>query len=482
MPIDGITKDRISHDFARVALADIKIKREKRQRRQVNTDGLKESIAKHGVLSPIVLERDNTLVFGERRYTASLELQLADIPVRYVDGLTPVELQILELEENAKRSDLCWQDMVRAVATIHELHCSADRGWTQGETANSIGMAQGTIAMYLRVNAEFDDDKIIGASTVREAYNVIGRREQRASGDALQELLEITDDVMTESRARQSGENVVPLSPIPNPKSTLGDLVSPSPATRTEQALKSSPYPAIEDSILLESFLQWAPRYEGRKFNFIHCDFPYGINLFAGPQSGCDRAPDQEYGDSQDIYYALLNCLCDNLDRIMGVSGHLMFWYSNRPDIQRKTEDIFRAKAPTLAFQKYPLIWHKSDNAGISANPNQDPRHVYEACLMASRGSRNLVKISSDHYACPTDKTLHISTKPEPMLKHFMQMMVDSTTHMLDPTCGSGAALRAAEALGASRVLGMDVDEQTVGVSRIALKNARALRIASRSI
>jgi ParB/RepB/Spo0J family partition protein len=476
---DVQTKDRISDSFARVALAQVKVRRDRRQRRVVNTDGLRESIAKHGVLSPIVLERDYTLVFGERRYTASCELGLLDIPVRFVESLTPVELQILELEENAKRSDLCWQDMVRAVAHIHELHLRSDAGWTQGETADSIGMSQTTVSMYFRVNSELDDERISGASTVQEAYNVLKRRDQRSAGDELQKLLEITDEVM--AGGAQTPSNVVTLptaagtdSPQTHVVDFDGKVHALAPAPQAPRGLH---YPPPEDSILHESFLQWAPRYEGRKFNLIHCDFPYGINLFAGPQSG--RAH-QTYDDSKDIYFALLECLCTNLDRLMGVSGHLMFWYSEKHG--DATRRMFRELAPSLAFQKFPLIWTKTDNAGISANPSQDPRHVYETCLLASRGSRNLVKIASDWYGCPTDKALHISTKPEPMLKHFMSMLVDSGTHLLDPTCGSAAALRAAEALGASRVLGMDVDEQTVGVSRLALKNARALRIASRSI
>ena len=38
-------------------------------------------------------------------------------------------------------------------------------------------------------------------------------------------------------------------------------------------------------------------------------------------------------------------------------------------------------------------------------------------------------------------------------------MIVDEYTNMLDPTCGSGSALRAAEALGASRMLGLEWNE-----------------------
>jgi DNA modification methylase len=48
------------------------------------------------------------------------------------------------------------------------------------------------------------------------------------------------------------------------------------------------------------------------------------------------------------------------------------------------------------------------------------------------------------------------------MLAHFLEMVVDPTTRILDPTCGSGTALRVAKNLGAALGLGFDVQEQHV--------------------
>ena len=89
--------------------------------------------------------------------------------------------------------------------------------------------------------------------------------------------------------------------------------------------------PLIADpakSILQESFLHWAPKYTGRKFSLIHCDFPYGVNLFAGPQAGGNRH--FEYDDSKEVFFRLLRTLCENLDRVMSISAHLLFWYSEK--------------------------------------------------------------------------------------------------------------------------------------------------------
>jgi tRNA G10 N-methylase Trm11 len=66
------------------------------------------------------------------------------------------------------------------------------------------------------------------------------------------------------------------------------------------------------------------------------------------------------------------------------------------------------------------------------------------------------------------------------MLRHFFQMFVDENTRLLDPTCGGGSALRAAESLGASQVLGLEINKEYADNARVALKNFRNLRKASK--
>ena len=85
-----------------------------------------------------------------------------------------------------------------------------------------------------------------------------------------------------------------------------------------------------------------------------------------------------------------------------------------------------------------------------------------------------MARLKSDAYASPSDRSIHPSTKPEPMLRYFFEMFVDDQTTIFDPTCGSGAALRAAESLGARRILGLEIDWQYCEAARLALKDSRA--------
>lgn len=463
---------QITDDFKRLPIGSIVVERDFRQRREFETKDLERSISNVGLLNPIIVDRELVLKAGERRLSACKALGHLDIAVRFIEQLSPVEAQIIELEENLNRVDLEWQDQVAAVARIHKLYKELDADWTQAETGEHISLTQGTIAMYLRVNAEMVMDRVAKAGTVREAWGIIQRKDSREHGEALAELLEDTDAVLAGPVA--DGDLPFPAqegSSWPASSHIIG-------ADGSHTYTPPKPPPQV-DPIRVESFLDWAPGYKGRKFNLLHCDFPYGVNFAAGPQ-GKGLEPGEIYDDSPEVYWNLLETLCQNLDKIMSVSAHLMFWLSAEHSIVTKTRETFARLAPTLEFQKFPLIWVKSDNAGIASDARRNPRHTYEMCLLASRGRRQIVKIVSDAYSAPTDKRLHISTKPEPVLKHFMGMLVDENTSLFDPTAGSGAALRAADELGAKTVLGLEIDEKCAEVANQAFRNARSLRRASK--
>lgn len=452
----------ITDSYARLPLASIFVDRDKRQRRELNSKGLIESIRNLDVLNPVIIERQldvegrHRLVAGERRYLACQELGKPDIPVRFADELSDMEAEIYELEENIKREDLDWQDIVNATARIHALYKQRDPDWSQASTAESIGLSDSAVSKYLNVHRHMHDPKISSQETVIKALHVIQGRERREEAAIVDELS------MSFSKSRRAKLKVE----AETSEEAASEPPPPPPPLHDYRSLQD---PA--KNILLEDFRLWAPKYSGNPFNLIHCDFPYGISVFAGPQSGVDRH--HIYDDSREIHFQLLETLLVNFDRLASRSCHVVYWFSMQHyDTIRQ---MVRELAPELIIHTHPLIWHKSDNSGIASDPHHLPRHIYETALLMSRGKRRLVNLASDAYSCPTgDKLWHIHTKPEPMLKYFFSMFVDNHTNLLDPTCGSGSAVRAAESLGARWVLGMDSDETIVGQARASLRHARA--------
>lgn len=467
----------------------ILILRDERQRSSVEDDAdqktLIDSISRNGLINPIVVRGDGietldpVLVAGERRLRAFKALGLATIPARFVHELSPIEAAIIELEENIARKDLTWQDTARAVVKLHDLHTELDDEWTQARTSEAVSLTPGIVSRYIKLSKYFDDTRIMGSQTINRAEGMIAVIEGRRREAAFNALFEATDDeedFEEETEAKPSQPQTEP-SGLPSIgdgaaiaiAAPIGPLVGETPVA-PQQKTVVKPIRNAAEAILHQSFLEWAPSYKGRRFNFLHVDFPYGAEE-VGPQMRGNEAT--IYHDSPEIYVNLLNCFCENLDRFMTNAGWIIFWYSER--MGTITRETFRIKAPSLVVQNHPLIWLHSDNAGISPDFTKYPRHIYDTALLISRGDFPLVKMKADAYACPTDRRLHPSTKPEPMLKFFFEMFIDEHTSMLDPTCGGGSSLCAAEALGCRRTLGMDTSREYVDTARKELQDRRKM-------
>jgi ParB family transcriptional regulator, chromosome partitioning protein len=448
-----------------IALSLIWVKRDSRQRRKLEPDpALQQSIKRVGLINPIILTKDYQLIAGERRWEACKALGMQTISVRWVDDLNIDELKVIELEENIKRKDLTWQDSVRAIAELHYLYGKNDPAWNQRMTAEALSIDAGHVSNTLLVATHLKDPKVAKATSVNEARNLIRRRKERE------------DETEINDMAIFAREMVVSGTDKPSP--ILHNIVTPqAQAEASPKPVVEAPWSrsSVERAIRQENFLEWAPSYTGMSFNLIHCDFPYGANVFDG--AGQFKPEDQEgaYSDQAADYWTLTECLIKNLDHLLSPLGHIMFWLSPKPAVMLKTMRLFELQGPSIEFYPYPLIWHKSDNSGIVGDSQRWPRHTYEAALLAYRGRRPLVKTVADSYSGPGDRKLHPSCKPEPMLRHFFGSLVDGNTRFLDPTCGAASSLRAAESLGAlpQNVLGLEIEERFVSVGRESLLSFR---------
>ena len=424
-----------SGQFHLVPLGDITVQRDERQRRDLSDiDILADSIRRLGLIHPLVVTRDLTLVAGERRYTACRSLGWVTVPVQYTDELEPARLRAIELEENIKRQDISWQDQVNAVVEYHRLRSSEAAGWTQGDTAEAIGLSRPHTNRLLQVAEEIErgNTMVIDAPKLSTAVGIAERARERRD------------------------------------QATIGRLHS----TFGGVALT----PERPEDILVCDFNEWVRETTTEmRFNLLHCDFPYGIGADDFNQGGA--ASHGGYADSKETWERLMGSLEVATKFLCAPSCHLMFWFSMRKGDDRLYEPTAHALACMgWELNPMPLIWMKSDGVGILPDPERGPRQIYETCLLGSRGDRKIVRAVSNAYAAPTVRERHMSEKPEPMLRYFFGMLVDENTVLLDPTCGSGSSLRAAESLGARSILGLERNPEFADLARDALKRSRALK------
>lgn len=421
-----------SASFSTVLIDSISINRDERQRRELRSvPELAESIRAVGLINPPVVTRDYVLVAGERRLEACRSLGWSSIPIQFVDDLDPDMLHLIELEENVKRVDLTWQEHNDAIAQYHKLRTAASKEWTKAQTARELGMNDSTVNKHLAVAAEREakPEDFSDADKFSSALNIATRRIERRKAGGERKLTALPPTL----RAEKIGNR---------------EVVPPAP-------------PARKAAIETASFLEWAQTPLDLPFNLIHCDFPYGVNV--GDKKGQGNAQSRgQYADTPEIYFELLEAMNATIDNWCAPSAHLIFWFSMK--FYSETRDLLEAGG--WKVDPFPLIWHKSDNAGIIPDANRGPRRTYEAALFCHRGDRKIVKPVANSFSAATTKEFHTSEKSEAMLRHFFRMVCDEHSLVLDPTCGSGMAIKVAESMGAEAALGLELNPEYAEAAR----------------
>lgn len=411
-----------SGQFSSIPLSSIVVLRDERQRRELRgITELADSINRNGLIHPIVVDRDHVLIAGERRYTAVTTLGWTHVPAQYADELDDLSRQLIEYEENVRRIDLTWQENALAVERYHALRAQQDPEQSKSQSARELNMSQQDVSDKIAVAREIANGnrQVAEADKYSTARNIVKRKADRAATAATERVNNLTTTVIT--------------------------------------GLDEEPTTKPQAPLLNEDFHEWAAAYCGPKFNMIHCDFPYGVGM-----QRSDQGAGQEYGtyaDDPDVYWKLLGTFAMAMDNVVAESAHLIFWFS----MDYYEDTLERLTAMGWRVNPFPLVWVKSDNTGIIPDAQRGPRRVYETAFFASRGDRLLTPAGAraNAYSHPgRDKSIHMNEKPVEMLKHFMTMVVDEYSFVLDPTAGSANALKAAKLLGAGRILGLERDPE----------------------
>jgi len=430
-----------SGNFTLVPVGSIQINRDERQRTELkDIDELADSIRRLGLINPIVVTPEYVLVAGERRLTAHKQLGFDQIAVQFTEELSEQELHMIELEENIKRSDLHWQDEVRAVAKFDKLKRETEEEWNNEKTAEALGVSSRNVARYKNVNRFLEE----GKPEVRDAP-ILSRAVSFAERAIEREKNSATRDLLKPSFAPVSGGGQ-------EATAGAGSALSSSAFSLTPAEVQAH----VEErraEIFNKSFQTWSKTVLDRPYNLIHCDFPYGVNVgdnLKGQSGAIERGG---YADKPEVYWELLETFCSRLDNFCAPSAHLIFWFSM--DFYEETR--LQLKAAGWVVNPFPIIWCKG-NTGMIPDANRGPRRSYETALLATRGDRKIVRAVANYVECPVKKEFHTSEKPKEMLRHYLRMLVDGSTSLLDPTAGSGNAVFVAEELGANWATGLEIN------------------------
>jgi len=433
----------------RIAITDIVIGEKHRMRKFFgNIEELAASIARFGLLTPIVLDSENNLIAGHRRILATKSLGHPDILFRRIEALDPITRQELELEENIRRKDLEWQEEVVGLYRLYMAKqarygekgnpLSENGGYGIEEAARELDRATGSISMDLalaKALQEYPD--LVEEKTKSSAFKRFRRMKEtalraelakRKQGEDHGQLVE--DEEELEDEAQSTEAPAFLRQPI---RKAVWKGIGVFYHADARDVLRGLP----EDSV-----------------DLIVTDPPYGIGLYkegaAVSSSKFAESQGAMYDDDPKTIMDMLDETFMHAARLLKPDGHAYVFFH----MTRYEPVYLMLKRHFGECEATPIIWMKQ-TTGIG-DPTRNWIYSYEPCFWVNRG-RILVKPQPFNVLKydTVGKKIHSVEKPVALMRHLVEASAVKGEIVLDPFAGSGSTLVAAAQLGC-RFIGIE--------------------------
>jgi DNA modification methylase len=421
------------------------IKDENRQRKEYgDVTGLARSIKRFGVIQPIVLQRGDeypVLVAGGRRLAAlrSLGVTLLHHGKEYVwrdedlsNAEAGIRLQAVELEENLRREDLHWSEVVEAKARLLRLMQSihgVSKGFGSGrEWTKDSGFGIRRLAEMLGENPSTTSRDVELAGFVAK-HPMLASLPTRA--DAQRKLgVAVTVAAMQISAKR----------------STVTAGSGPTSAVVGAVGTDASPAPPVSQPVEERWTL-----YEGRfqdninnvtdgSVDLICTDLPYVIGL--GNSTAAHSAGLGQFNDSDIDIVQLCADVAVESYRVLNNNRFGVFFYGMA--YHQTLYDALTTAGFTVDV--YPFIWLRDR----SAPPDGFARYskTYDPALIVSKGVPRFIQPNlGNSLSIPSVRgadRLHAAQKPTAIMQKFIEDMTTPGCVVLDMFAGAGTTGEAA--------------------------------------
>jgi site-specific DNA-methyltransferase (adenine-specific) len=439
-----------------------------RQRKDYgDVTGLAESIKRYGLIQPIVLQETSVgsdghsgvgpgprLVAGGRRLAAlrflgwtglrhGKEFVWRDEDLSSPEG--SLRLQAVELEENLKRQDLQWHEVILAKAKLFELMQSLHRGVSPAPDGGRLtqGFSLRKLAAMLGENPSVTSRDLDLAGYVAK-HPALAQMPTKA--DALRKLgVAVTVAAM---------QNLAKTSQVPASNTLVGNTTKTNEDALTTAGggtFQVPPLPVSDERWMLYSgdFQDNIQNVQDESIDLVLTDLPYLIGL--GTSSASHGAGLGGFEDT-DIDISLL-CSDVAIQSYRVLRDHRFAIYFFGMNYYKELYDTLTTAGFTVDV--YPFIWLRDR----TAPPDGFARFSksYDPALVASKGTPRFVRPNqANTIAIPSvrgPERLHNAQKPVALMEKFI---LDTTTPncvVLDMFAGSGTTGEAALKNGRKAIL-----------------------------
>jgi len=398
-------------------------------------DEFLDSIREKGIIQPITIDQNKTLVAGGRRLAAALKLELTEIPYiqRQVD--TELDLRECELIENLYRKDLTWIDNNNLVNKIHQLmEQKHGNNWSQRKTAEMLNKSVGGINRHLALNKAISHFPALAqCKTEDEAVKLFRKVSERA----------IVKDLVKQQAAR-----------VATPETATSAETAPLPVG-VRLASGARDHYRIGDAI--KGMQELADKGIVIPCQLVEIDPPYGIDL-TSQKKGEDNEGLGEYNEieSKDYDKFLFNTI-SLVAKVTPPNCRFIIWFGI--EWYQYLRDILLTL--DIKHDLIPGIWNKG--TGQTAAPDLYLGRAYETFIVAwkgdpipivKRGRSNVFNYPPEPYG----NKYHPTQRPVALMQELLHTYAWPGSVILVPFLGSGATLRTAYQCGMSG-FGWDLSE-----------------------
>jgi DNA modification methylase len=440
----------------RVAIKDVKIT--DRQRKDFgNIEEFANSLARYGLLHPIVIDEDNNLIAGHRRVLAAMQLGWTDIEAVQRGGLDELARRELELEENIRRKDLVWPEHVRAVRDLYRMRqarygnskvrSSVIRELTEGSPDSKTSYSMDDAAQELD-RSKSDVAQCVALADALDEMPELENEANRTS--AWTKYVHEKEKRLRSELAARTRLHAEAAEPAVDGASEDGDEANADRGPAPEGAHVHQPI--FKAGWRGRGLLYWADSRDVLRLlphNTVDCiitDPPFALGMFKKGDTTSGKRLAASAGDMyDDDPYEIMNVI----DEVMMLASKVL-----KPDgmvycffHMTRYEEMYNILRKHFGdCDPVPIVWIKN-TPGIG-DPNRSWTYAYEPIFWCNRGNRRLVKPQAFNYlrydTIPHGQKTHPTAKPAQLLRHLVQSACVEGEVILDPFAGSASTCVAA--------------------------------------
>jgi len=385
---------------------------------------LAASIKRLGLLQPILVDQNNVLLAGFRRYTACKTLGWTEIPVHRRESLTESEYFEVELEENFRRKDFTWQETVASVCKIHRRRTQqailAGAKWSQQMTGELLGgYSDSYVSNCLMLEPQLP--ALAECTTITDAVRELYRKKE--------------DEAVAIQAARLRAGMSQDTDPFASPEEGLlgtGDVFIPASDTSDASIEVNLSSTCLQG----DSIRDILPKRPDACVDHIITDWPFAINMSNIQQSsaGMDVSRTAAAHDV-DENLELQRLAVVQFYRILRPGGFCVIWHDAM--WFRWTHDICANAGFTV--QRWPIVGCKPSAQNTCANINITK--TTEQAIVMHKGVASLPKVVSSSWFFmppPEEKLSNPFAKSFEAWAYIIEAVSIEGQTILDPFAGEG--------------------------------------------